>query len=437
MAPSRSTIGGSIENAEIIDLVSSDDEENEPAADSSAAATVASSSGKRRRGDTGTPFPENRAAKKKLTHSTEHVQQQQQQQQSTCMPFITGDVLDSAVCTSDLMPLLHRLSLPHRIFCSGRKHSTPTTTTCSLLHIRQTDKWSCGFRSAQVMLTAVLPLLTQHHAFYTVSSLHGSYYYPHSREQNRPIPIPCLHQLQVFLEHSWKEGFDPRGAQHYSHEIIGKCKEIGAVEVSTILSYLHLDSCVVQFIKIATSRNMLGPFVWQYFSQHGPCFQCGGTKNHAAAVQTSCTNWALQLLQDVSSQQQNGHPSEHDDMCSCPLVPLYLQWQGHSVCIVGIEKKKDDFDLLLFDPMKRGQVLRESLLDDNSKAAKDVLKPMRMSVASLAKRDLQILMGSPRELSREEQSAILHSGGNVVTAAAAAVLQFRQEQQQQQHTMSI
>jgi hypothetical protein len=401
MAPSRSTIGTSIENAEIIDLMSSEDEKDE-------LSTVAV--GKRRRDVHSSGI---RATKKSFhpTDSTEHVHHQK----STCMPFITGNVPDSAVCTCELMPLLHKLSSPNILFCSGRQPTTPTTSF--LLHIRQMDKWSCGFRSAQVILTAVLPLLPPHHEFYSVSSWQ---YHPPSGQQHRPVPIPCLHQLQVFLENSWQVGFDPRGAQHYSHYIVGKSAEIGAVEVSTILSYLHLDSCVVQFIKIPKSRNMLGPFVWQYFSQ-GPCFQCGND------VQTSCTEWALALLNAVSSQHASQDNDRDDDTCSCPLIPLYLQWQGHSVCIVGIENNLDEFDFLLFDPIKPGDVLRRSL---ESTKATDVLKPMRMSAKSLAKRDVQILICSPRELSLEERNVICNQGGgNVVTAAATAVIQYRQEQQ--------
>ena len=67
-------------------------------------------------------------------------------------------------------------------------------------------------------------------------------------------------------ESCWKDGFDPKGAEHYNHRIVGKTSFIGAVEVSSVLSYLHIDSTVVQFIQCFESRSKLGPFVWAYFT---------------------------------------------------------------------------------------------------------------------------------------------------------------------------
>lgn len=412
MAPSRSIPSSFTRKAEVIDLVSSDEEKEAPPSH----ATMAS--GKRNR-DASSPKSD-RATKK-----TSSSKKTSCQSTGICMPFINGDVLDYAVCTTEIMPLLHRLNRANIITCSGRDTSTPTTTS-SLLHIRQPDKWSCGFRNLQMIMTALLPLLPQNHKFFSsVPSSLGPY---PPQEHNRPVPIPSLHQLQTFLENSWKHGFDERGAQHYKRRIVGKSALIGAIEVSTILSYLHLDSAVIQFIKIPESRGLLGPFVWQYFSQ-GPCLTCG--RSSASVSSWSSAERLLLLASHANCKSDKSSTSSmNQDSCSCPILPLYLQWEGHSVCIVGVEMTASgDLDLLLFDPMKCGEALKESL---ESSSRKDVLAPMRKSVKSLLNRDVQLVMCLPRELPELERNVIRdpYKEGNIVTAAEHAVAQFRQQQQQ-------
>lgn len=90
-----------------------------------------------------------------------------------------------------------------------------------MLHIQQTDKWSCGFRNLQMVLSSVLPQLPPSHTYY-------------SKTASPPNCIPNVPQLQRLLERAWKEGFDPSGAQHYGRKIVHKTSKIGAVEVSTI-----------------------------------------------------------------------------------------------------------------------------------------------------------------------------------------------------------
>lgn len=424
MAPSHSSSSGFARAADIIDLVSSEDENDEPSSYATAA------SGKRNRDPHSSP-KNDRAAKKGQTASSKR----SAERPSTCMPFINSDVPDNAVCTTDIMPLLHCLKRENIITCSGRNHSTPTTS--SLLHIQQLDKWSCGFRNLQVMLTALLPLVPANHKyFFTVPTSLSAY----SPQEHRPVPIPSLHQLQTFLEDSWRHGFDERGAKHYSRCIVAKSLEIGAIEVSTILSYLHLDSSVIQFIKVKESRDMLGPFVWQYFSQ-GPCFACvGGHADDAPSVFGCSTLWAERLLHATTWNASRKNDkftqtttalTEDKHMCSCPVLPLYLQWDGHSVCIVGVEKTASgDLDFLLFDPLKNGDILKQTLLSKK----KDVLAPMRKSAKTFLKRDVQVIMCSPRQLPPAERDAIRdpYKQGNIVTAAEDKVVRFKQQQQQQQ-----
>jgi len=406
MAPSCSLSNGTARDAEVIDLLSSDDENQAP----SYANVVA---GKRSR-DASATISNDRVAKKGghiSSPQTKYKQESEKQgsaRHSTCMPFINADVPDNAIVTDTIMPLLHRLNIPGVLTCSGRKRSSPTTS--SLLHIQQTDKWSCGFRNLQMLLSALLPQVVREHKFYqSVPASLG----PYPNQDNRPIPIPSLHQLQTFLEDLWKCGFDERGAQHYRHRIVGKSSQIGAIEVSTILSYLYLDSAVVQFIKCKESKALLGPFVWQYFV-NGPCFAF----NDASSI--SCSTWAERLL-DAASRTGNDEPSS--DACKCPILPLYLQWEGHSATIVGVERTKTgDFFFLMFDPLKTGTALKQSL----QSTQKNVLSALRLSAKSFLNKDCQVVMSSARELQERERAATKGVKSNIVTAAEEAVARFCQ-----------
>jgi hypothetical protein len=322
---------------------------------------------------------------------------------SRCMPFLHADDRDDALVTDDIMPLLHQLNLSRVITSSGRNQSYPTCS--SLLHIKQQDEWTCGFRNLQMLFSELLPLVPNHHAFfqYVPTSLR-----PYPDQENRPVPIPSLHQLQTFLEQSWKDGFDANGAEHYRHRIVGTRSWIGAVEVSTVLSYLQLDSAVVQFIMCRESRKLLGPFVWNYFCR-GPCFSCHGNVSN-----TSCSTWAERLLYTKEEYK------DAQDACPCPVLPLYLQWEGHSVTIVGVEKTKaNEIHFLLFDPMKDGSQLKQALVSNQ----KDVLAPMRLPSTKLLTKDCQVVVCSPRQLTKEERDAS-RDRPRVVTAASDAVMRF-------------
>ena len=403
MAPSRSVFQPKFDD--VIDLVSSDDDENASSSPSYGSVVV---TGKRNRDDSSRNRITKEDASWAVSHPVHSSKEARTQQHSTCMPFLHTDVMpDNAIVTDAIIPLLHRLHLPGVITASGRNQSV--TTYASLLHLEQIDKWSCGFRNLQMMLTALLPHLPSNHSFYhcvpdTLAP------YP-TQCNHRPIPIPSLHQLQIFLQDSWRHGFDERGAEHYRQLIVGKEAKIGAMEVSTVLSYLYVDCAVVQFINCRESRALLGSFVSNYFLR-GPCFVCDWSVRNV-----SCLTWAEQLLDaaltTLSDSVTNGVTS-----CSCPVLPLYLQWEGHSVTIVGVETKTGDINFLIFDPMKSGRVLKQAL----SSNRKDVLAPMRLSSKKLLNKNCQVLLCSPRALSDAERNAIRECASvNVTTAAREAV----------------
>jgi hypothetical protein len=309
---------------------------------------------------------------------------------------LDDDGSDNAVITYGILQLVNGLhAVPQVWTCntsqSGRRSST-------LEHIQQRDRWSCGYRNLQMMLTAILPHLPANHAYY------------HSvPRRSHTTTIPNLRQLQRGLEQSWKAGFDPRGAQHYRCKIEGKHSKIGAIEVASLLSFWGVDATVVQFVKCAASRLLLSKFVKAYFSKKV------GKEGCPFCHPLAMTNVARvdELLQFAEAE----HDVPLETPCECPCLPLYLQWEGHSVTIAGIEKTalSPDVRLLVLDPMKEGAKLKKSVQQERS------LGPLWLSCKQLLQKDVQLIVCSLRPLSPKEKAERREQVGSV-TAAKDAVL---------------
>lgn len=308
---------------------------------------------------------------------------------SSPLIFLNSEGTDDGIVTTGLAALIR--DFPNTISCVARREQS------TLHHIQQLNCWSCGIRNLQMLLSAVLPLLPSNHSYYQQQTCTVNEGY---------ICIPSLLQVQQTLENSWSAGFDEQGAEHYQHGIVGTQAQIGAVEVSTCLAFLGIENAVIQFITCHESRSLLAPFCAAYFSkQSGACPYCQDSKSsHAAAQQ-------LLRIAENSNVSSLSSPS-----CPCPSFPLYLQWKGHSVSVIGVECGSDGGkvkNLLVFDPLQKGSKLKESLL-------KRDLKPLRLSVSKLEKRDCQIVVVSTKTLTLEEATR-LKSGVNALTAAFEAV----------------
>ena len=296
---------------------------------------------------------------------------------------------ENAIITYGLLELLCDMNLNGVISC-GVGGSRDVST---LQHIQQNDEWSCGFRNLQMMLSALIPHLKPNHSFFQVVP---------RRLQN--TTIPSLRQIQSALEQSWKAGFDPNGAEHYRYKVLGRNSKIGAVEVSSVMSYWGLDSTVVQFIKCRKSRELLPKFLKAYFSK---CLGKEGCPFCSSGSSMSSNACAEELLQFASIP----HNLRVEKTCNCPLLPLYLQWEGHSVSIIGVE---GDSSLLVFDTLKNGNLIRKDL---ESKR----ITPLRLSFAPLLKKDVQIIICSMRSLTKSEKES-RRIRPSTATAAKEAVL---------------
>jgi len=397
---------------------------------------------------------------------------------------------DGALDTPGLLRLLLML-LPHAgarhparadvrtcglCVCRGRDPSGPGGGGLLLLprHYRQPDRWSCGYRNLQMILSSLLPRLPEGHpCLTTVDTGEGRKRW---REDRAPPPLPVLQSL---VEEAWAAGFDPSGADHFRRRLRGGKDRIGAVEVGSLLWQLRIDAAVVQFVRTRESRAMLGGFIWEYFaaspSSRAPEAEAEGDKGRwidrcawfdRGAVLTSSAEEeeegkevVVVVAQSVGSVhgsiramlravERNGSanvPASADGSagacCRCalpgaPLVPLYLQWEGHSVTVVGIERlqgfQDPSYNLLVFDPLTSGEERRERMLRllhsgpeamrEDLRRGRDPIAPFRLSARDLKSRDCQIMVCGARPLGPMERRERMGDGGLARFTVTAGLL---------------
>jgi hypothetical protein len=114
-----------------------------------------------------------------------------------------------------------------------------------------------------------------------------------------------IQEIQISIEMGWKEqGWDPQGAIHFDYQLKNKICWIGATEVVVFFHSMGIGCSLFDFHKSTLGKHILVfEFCLRYFN--------------------------------VSNQ-----------------YPLYLQHQGHSRTIVGIQSHPEQLKskLILFDP---------------------------------------------------------------------------------------
>ncbi|XP_068018378.1 zinc finger-containing ubiquitin peptidase 1 isoform X2 [Melanerpes formicivorus] len=182
--------------------------------------------------------------------------------------------------------------------------------------------------------------------------------------------IPSIPKIQSMIEDAWKEGFDSQGASHFNSRLRGSKAWIGACEIYSLLSSLRIKCQIVDFHKPT-----------------GP----GGT--HPRLLE-----WVLRYY---SADSEGGAKV----VCTSK-PPIYLQHQGHSRTVIGIEEKKNKtLCLLLFDPGYSSQEMQKLLKQNNDATS---LKLLRKFVGSLKEKQYQIV-AVDGVLSLEEKAALCHA----------------------------
>jgi hypothetical protein len=176
--------------------------------------------------------------------------------------------------------------------------------------------FDCGFRNAAMLMSCLL------HDKEICSVL--------AKSGVRDVPV--IMEMQSRIEEAWnKDGFDPAGAAHFEHRLVGREVWIGACEIVVLFRSLGLRAGVADFeFSAGTSSVAMLRWVYDYFDQR-------------------CRRPA------------SGPSSQGCLRCRNPLFgrrgslipPLVLQHQGHSRTIAGVEMtKKGEIRLLVVDPLR-------------------------------------------------------------------------------------
>uniref|UniRef100_A0A8C9T956 Zinc finger-containing ubiquitin peptidase 1 n=1 Tax=Scleropages formosus TaxID=113540 RepID=A0A8C9T956_SCLFO len=180
--------------------------------------------------------------------------------------------------------------------------------------------WGCGYRNFQMLLSSL-----QKMELYRDCLTDGT--------------VPSIPRVQALIEEAWREGADPQGASHFKHRLQGTRAWIGkAVRCFTaapVVSVLCLSYCVeivdcqglcaVDRARIVDFDQPTGPG-----STHPKLFE-----------------WVKTYFSASSSRGARLPPR----VAKSSQPPIYLQHQGHSRTIVGMEQKKNGtLCLLVFDP---------------------------------------------------------------------------------------
>ena len=326
---------------------------------------------------------------------------------------------DSAIATNGIIPLLCVKYVPNET--TGVVLSC-TSTMSGMLHIQQKDKWSCGYRNLQMILSAVLPDLSLQQQ---------------KQPQHQQYCVPSLKDIQETLEELWSKGYDRMGAEHYQYRIQNQCQWIGAVEVANYLSYQYrIDTTVIEFILCHESRSLLSSFCRCYFAKQSPtqhgstCPYCNQFDDRIDASSSSSyaantVTMARDILQSIENSNNMTIPT-----CTCPTQPLYLQWNGHSVTIIGIEQHTNH--LLIMDPKCNGSKIKKALLPPSkpqSQRPTPLPSVLRLSTLDLLPKDCQIIVTSTHNtLSPSQLDHIQRYNVPSIIAANDAVMKIRRTQ---------
>ncbi|KAG5878214.1 hypothetical protein JTB14_020791 [Gonioctena quinquepunctata] len=215
--------------------------------------------------------------------------------------------------------------------------------------------WGCGYRNTQMLISSLLTHTGYNEKIYKLWE---------GRKPPRSS-VPSISRIQSVIEQAWAQGFDIQGSEQLGCRLVNTRKWIGATEVVTLLSFLRMKCQLVDF------HRPTGP---------------GGTH-------PELFKWVLKYFENSVGGEFT--------------PPLYLQHQGHSRTIMGIEVHRDgSLILLVLDPSHSPQQMAQ-FGDTNSVAA--ALRLLRKSESAMKARQYQIVavVGMIDSEQQYQQSKIL------------------------------
>ncbi|KAL1494489.1 hypothetical protein ABEB36_010081 [Hypothenemus hampei] len=197
--------------------------------------------------------------------------------------------------------------------------------------------WGCGYRNIQMIISSLL----------THTGYNERLYNLWQKEKPPRSSVPSISCLQRLIEQAWAQGFDIQGSEQLGCRLVNTRKWIGATEVITLLSFLRIRCQLIDF--------------------HRPT---GPSGTHPELFK-----WVLNYFEDSVAGEFT--------------PPLYLQHQGHSRTIMGIEVHKDgSLVLLVLDPSHSPQQIAH--LGDTT-GGSGAFRLLRKSEAAMKAKQYQIV----------------------------------------------
>ena len=163
-------------------------------------------------------------------------------------------------------------------------------------------------------------------------------------------------RAQKWIEHAWAQGFDRQGASQFGGVLHGTTKWIGATEVAAVLRSCRVPARVIDF------HAAEDPFI-QTLVQHHTMFQFYDPVHHTIVRGLPRSVLHVEASAAGPSSAARSHAARHAGLVNfawhhfsgaaspaeastqvtgahagAPL-PLYLQHDGHSRTIIGIERR--------------------------------------------------------------------------------------------------
>lgn len=194
--------------------------------------------------------------------------------------------------------------------------------------------WGCGYRNLQMMLSA-LAKEPKYQSF-----LYGDYKVKNGR-------VASIKKLQQLIEHAWQNGFDRQGAEQLGWKLVDTKKWIGATEIVALLSSLKFK-CRMVDVRSPSGQQQAHPKMFQWIRDY--------------------------------FKRKDRHEFRS---------PLYLQHQGHSRTVIGVEEshQNGNITLLVFDPACSKAHMEK--LKDRPTAV--LAQPLRKYLSSMTKDQYQIV----------------------------------------------
>ena len=213
---------------------------------------------------------------------------------------------------------------------SRRSHNTGLAMASKMDHYASSygDKgWGCGYRNLQMLLSCLLYSSQYRDALATKILFNRN-----------NVTMPSISRLQKIIEDAWHQGFDRMGCEQLGGKLVNTRKWIGATEIYTFLSFCDIHCEIIDF--------------------HRPTSNDGA---HPAMFQ-----WLLDYFRGQGR-------------ASCPV---YLQHQGHSRTVMGVETTGNNIKLLVLDPSHSP----DSINSDN------VMRMVRKTLNSMKSKQYQLVV---------------------------------------------